>query len=31
MDNKCMLIVGKLCLDIVHVVSHYPEEDSDTR
>lgn len=30
-DQKKILCVGLVCLDIISVVDKYPEEDSDSR
>ena len=30
-DDRPVLCVGLLCLDIVNICSHYPEEDGDMR
>lgn len=31
MEEKRILCIGLVCLDIISVVDNYPEEDSDTR
>ncbi|XP_006822189.1 ketohexokinase-like [Saccoglossus kowalevskii] len=31
MEAKCVLQVGLTCLDIINVLGHYPEEDTDSR
>lgn len=31
LDNKSILCVGIVCLDVIHVCESYPEEDTDRR